>query len=98
MKLNPSVRSILNYDGEDATILRNKLLVASGGSYTYTGQQVNITVGVVSLYPNPAYVLEGVTYGPGGIYTGTLDPNGIRLDLTTGNLFKPLSTKVGILL
>jgi len=36
------------------------------------GAAVNGTSNHISLYPNPADVRDGVQYGPGGIYTGTL--------------------------
>jgi len=57
------------YVGQDATLLRSKLLTASGGSYLYTGRPITFTY--ASLYPDPADVTLGVTYGPGGVYVGT---------------------------
>jgi hypothetical protein len=49
---------------------------------------------LVKLYPDPAYVLAGVVYGPGGIYTGTLEAGatGVVFDVATGNLVQVLSS------
>ena len=44
--------------------------------YASTAQFYAPTVSVVVLYPDPADVRAGVTYGPGGIYTGTMQATG----------------------
>lgn len=82
------------FTGSSATISRNRLLTASGGTYTIAGSSGSYSLGY--LYPPPQYVLSGIVYGPGGIYTGTLDAvdKSIKLDLTTGKLVKPLSNKI----
>ena len=80
--------------GSSAVLSRNRFLTASGGTYTIAGSSGSYTLGY--LYPPPQYVLSGLVYGPGGIYTGTLDAvdKSIKLDLTTGKLVKPLSNKI----
>jgi hypothetical protein len=44
------------------------------GSYNLTGLPASLTK--FSLYPDPGDVREGVVYGPGGIYVGTLKVGG----------------------
>ena len=57
-----------------------------------------IDAGGLPVWPDPSVVLLGVTYGPTGAdYTGTYVP-GIMFELTTGNLIKPLSPKVALML
>lgn len=60
--------------GLDATFLYGRVLVASAGSMNYAGLDANLQA--ATIYPDPAFVQEGVQYGPGGIYTGTLKPSG----------------------
>lgn len=85
-----------SYLGQDAVISKSKLLVTSGGSYNLSGQSANIiwaTAGGV-VWPLPSQVLLGIVYGPTGTeYTGTLDVYGIKFDITTGELVKPISNK-----
>ena len=80
--------------GQQAILLRGKRLTASGGEYTYSGGTITLTHGTP--YPPPSSVLEGVVYGPGGILVGTLKAVsfGIKLDITTGNLVKPINDKL----
>ena len=82
--------------GASATILRSKYLTASGGSYVYTGASVVLTH--VTPYPDPGYVLLGITYGPGGIYVGTLDAldKSVKIDINTGALILPINNKAVI--
>jgi hypothetical protein len=56
--------------GQAASLLSSSLFNAASGSYLISGQAANLIA--VTLYPNPADVRQGVVYGPGGIYTGTL--------------------------
>ena len=56
--------------GQDAFLTQDRSLSAEAGAYAINGQPATLTT--IVLYPNPADVREGVVYGPGGIYTGTL--------------------------
>jgi hypothetical protein len=49
-------------------------LSANSGAYSLTGIPANLFK--TSLYPDPGDVREGVVYGPGGIYVGTLKVGG----------------------
>ena len=51
-----------------------RMFNAEVGSFIYTGQPA--TFAIQSLYPPEADVRQGVVYGPGGIYTGTLVAGG----------------------
>lgn len=51
-----------------------RMFNAEAGSFIYVGQPV--TFAIQSLYPPEADVRQGVVYGPGGIYTGTLVAGG----------------------
>lgn len=53
------------------------------------------TATVINQYPDSRYVLKGIVYGPGlvGEYQ-----DGIKVELTTGQLVKPLNSKVAIFL
>ena len=83
-----------NLTGGSANISRNRKLTASGGAYTYVGSSAVLMH--VTPYPDPGYVLLGITYGPGGIYVGTLDAldKSVKFDITTGALVKPINNKV----
>lgn len=59
-----------NITGLDAALLRTQIFNAESGAYDLTG--FNATLDFVSLYPNPSDVRDGVIYGPGGVFTGTL--------------------------
>jgi hypothetical protein len=63
-----------NLTGSDATLSTAKTLSAGVGSYNLTGLPASLTK--FSLYPDPGDVREGVVYGPGGIYVGTLKVGG----------------------
>ena len=85
------------YTGNTITLKRSKYLNVSGGSYSLVGSSANITWGSVggAVWPPVHLVLLGTIYGPTGIeYTGTLDVNGIKYDITTGQLVKPINDKV----
>jgi hypothetical protein len=60
-----------------------------------TNNNVFYTAAVINQYPDPRYVLKGIVYGPGlvGEYQ-----DGIKVELTTGQLVKPLNSKVAIFL
>lgn len=85
------------YTGNTITLKRSKYLNVSGGSYSLVGSSANITWGSVggAVWPPVHLVLLGTVYGPTGTeYTGTLDVNGIKYDITTGQLVKPINDKV----
>lgn len=85
------------YTGNTITLKRSKYLNVSGGSYSLVGSSATITwTGVGgAVWPPTHVVLLGTVYGPTGTeYTGTLDVNGIKYDITTGQLVKPLNDKV----
>ncbi len=82
--------------GANAQIHRNRKLTASGGIYNYTGRSAVITyTGIGGVWPQPGEVLLGVQYGPNGNdYTGTLNAYGIKYDINTGRLVKPMTDLV----
>jgi len=83
--------------GQDVSIFKHRLLSASSGTYTFTGQSAVITWSMVggAVWPVPSQVLLGTVYGPtGSEYTGTLDVLGIKYDISTGQLVKPINDKV----
>lgn len=59
-----------NLNGASATFLYSRALSGDAGIYTIDGYAATLTA--VTLFPPPSDVREGVVYGPGGIYTGTL--------------------------
>jgi hypothetical protein len=59
-----------NLTGSDATLFTSRALSAESGAYNLTGLPASLTK--FSIYPDPGDVREGVIYGPGGIFTGTL--------------------------
>lgn len=63
-----------NLTGSAASLFTTRSLSANAGSYALTGFPATLTR--ASLYPDPADVREGVVYGPGGIYAGTLKVGG----------------------
>lgn len=84
-------------NGQSITLSRNRLLVVNGGSYSITGNTATITWATAggAVWPSPSLVLLGTVYGPtGSEYTGTLDLFGIKYDITTGQLVKPINDKV----
>jgi hypothetical protein len=56
-----------------------RMFNAEAGIFVYTGQPA--TFAIQSLYPPEADVRQGVVYGPGGIFTGTLVPTGTQIFL-----------------
>lgn len=65
-------------------------LQATVGTYSWTGTQA-----VWVVWPDPSTVKLGVVYGPNmNDYTGTYVDNGIKYDIATGQLVKPLSSSV----
>ena len=79
---------------DDVNLIHNRQLNTDSGTYVISGQSA--IMGIVALsWPDPDQVLLGVQYGPTGTeYTGTLDMYGIKLDIATGSLVKPLTSKV----
>jgi hypothetical protein len=63
-----------NVSGVAAEFAFSRNLVTSSGAYNLTGAPAQFVK--VVLYPSPGDVREGVVYGPGGIYTGTLKAGG----------------------
>ena len=63
-----------NLTGSDASLFTTRSLSANAGAYSLTGFPA--TLFKTSLYPDPGDVREGVVYGPGGIYVGTLKVGG----------------------
>ena len=80
--------------GQQAVISKNRTLNALAGAYHISGGSIVIQkTGMV--WPLPEQVLLGVQYGPTGFeYTGTLDMLGVKFDITSGRLVKPISNKV----
>jgi len=74
-------------------------LVELGESILIPSLVTNNTVffvhNVINEYPDPKYVLKGIMYGPGLV--GTYQ-EGIKVELSTGQLVKPLNSKVAIFL
>ena len=86
--------------GQDASILRSKQLTANAGSYSISGKDATITYHAAggAVWPPPNQVAYGVVYGPTGVeYTGTFIGN-TTIDIVTGQLVKPLSSKLSMLL
>lgn len=63
-----------NLTGSAASFFTTRALSANAGAYSLNGIPANLFR--TSLYPDPADVREGVVYGPGGIYVGTLKVGG----------------------
>lgn len=85
------------YTGGTATLLRSKYLKGSGGVYSLVGSSAILTwTGVGgAVWPPTHQVLLGTMYGPTGTeYIGTLDVTGIKYDIVTGQLVKPINDKV----
>lgn len=60
----------------DAAVIRAAVTHATTGALIGPGALLDGVAKHISLYPDPSDVREGVQYGPGGIYTGTLTPGG----------------------
>lgn len=56
-----------------------RMFNAEAGAFTYAGQSA--TFEIQSLFPPESDVRQGVVYGPGGIFTGTLVPKGAQIFL-----------------
>jgi len=84
--------------GQQAALSVGKHIQALAGAYVISGGSIVIQkTGMV--WPLPEQVLLGVQYGPTGFeYTGTLDVLGVKFNITTGQLIKPISNKVVITL
>jgi hypothetical protein len=65
-------------------------------SGAFQADAFQFTASGVAVYPDPMYVLIGVTYGPTGEdYVGTYqDP--MRINLNTGELMKPIGSKFAL--
>ena len=86
-----------SYVGASAVLKRSKYLMGTGGSYSLVGSNAVITFAGVggAVWPPTHLVVLGTVYGPTGTeYTGTLDVNGIKYDIITGQLVKPINDKV----
>jgi hypothetical protein len=69
-----AVAGAFNLTGSDASLLTERPLSANAGAYSING--VAASLFRTSLFPDPGDVREGVVYGPGGIYVGTLKVGG----------------------
>jgi len=80
--------------GQVASVYVDRVLDAFPGTYTTVGKSAAVVY--ASIYPDPSYVLEGITYGPGGIYIGTMVAltDSVKIDLVSGKLVKPINNKV----
>jgi len=80
--------------GQVASVYVDRVLDAFPGTYTTVGRAAAVVY--ASIYPDPSYVLEGITYGPGGIYIGTMVAltDSVKVDLVSGKLVKPINNKV----
>jgi hypothetical protein len=56
--------------GVDAALNVGRALNAAAGTFNLAGLAATLTLG--SIYPDPADVRAGVSFGPGGIYVGTM--------------------------
>jgi hypothetical protein len=65
-----------NTTGSDASLLTSRSFSADSGAYSIDGVAATLTRVSASGYPDPGDVREGVVYGPGGIYVGTLKVGG----------------------
>lgn len=96
-KMLISTGGVYSYTGSSTVIKKSKYLSALGGSYSLVGSSVVLVHGGIGgiVWPPTHLVVLGTVYGPtGSEYTGTLDVNGIKYDITTGQLVKPISDKV----
>ena len=92
-----STGGVYSYTGSSTVIKKSKYLSALGGSYSLVGSSVVLVHGGIGgiVWPPTHLVVLGTVYGPtGSEYTGTLDVNGIKYDITTGQLVKPINDKV----
>lgn len=88
------------YSGVNASLLRSKVVSSSAGSYAISGKTATIVWASAGggVWPLPSQVAYGVVYGPtGSDYTGTFLGN-MTLEIETGQLIKPLTPKLSIML
>lgn len=65
------------------------------GSSGYGTRRIGVINHSAATWPPESQVLLGVVYGPHGTeYTGTLNATAVRMDLDTGNLYKPIGTRL----
>ena len=57
-------------DGLDAILAQSRSFVADSTGFVISGRAA--TLSAETVYPPPQFVREGVTYGPGGAYVGTM--------------------------
>lgn len=82
--------------GAAATLERSRQLKAEFGIYNLTGFDARLQY---PYWPLPSQVVLGVVYGPNGDdYIGTYADLGLKIDINTGALIKPLSSKTAITL
>lgn len=82
--------------GSDATLERLRQLNAEFGLYNITGADARLQY---PYWPLPSQVVLGVVYGPNGDdYIGTYVDLSLKIDINTGALIKPLSSKTAITL
>ena len=85
-----------NATGAAATLLYMQMLNASPGSYNLSGVPAALAY---PYWPIPSQVIKGVAYGPNGDdYVGTFVDLSIKIDVQSGALIKPLSSKTAITL
>lgn len=94
-KLNLETGSF-SVTGAAATLERRRQLNAEFGAFNITGFASSL---LYPRYPPPELVVLGTPYGPNGDdYIGTYVDLGIKIDINTGALIKPLSSKTAITL
>ena len=85
-----------NTTGAAATLSYMQMLNASPGSYNLSGVPAALAY---PYWPIPSQVIKGVAYGPNGDdYVGTFVDLSIKIDVQSGALIKPLSSKTAITL
>jgi hypothetical protein len=82
-------------NGEAATLAYGRSLAANSSSFVLTGRSADMRITGLT-WPDPADVRAGVQYGPTGIeYTGTLVA-GVKIDINSGRLIKPIGSRGGV--
>lgn len=85
-----------NVTGSAVTLERLRQLNAEFGLYNLTGAAARLQY---PYWPLPSQVVLGVAYGPNGDdYLGTYVDLSLKIDINTGALIKPLSSKTAITL
>lgn len=86
----------LSITGSSATLAHLRSINASPGSYNISGVPAALAY---PYWPLPSQVIKGVAYGPNGDdYLGTFVDLSIKIDVQSGALIKPLSSKTAITL